>query len=121
MDDAASEGSPALRPGSRLRLSGGYWEPIWINGDSGDLGTLERFIPGQNTEPAAVVRLDAPLTVKDVTGAIVVLELRYVGQVWSNKGTVHVELCDFDPGSVRWQDRRQGKWVESHASYEVEK
>jgi hypothetical protein len=117
----ATSGSPALGAGSRLRLFGGYRDPIWLNRASGDRGTLEQFIPGQNTEPAAVVRLDAPITVDGMTGAVVVLELRYVGHQWSDTGIVHVELCDFEPEPIRWQDRRQGKWVESHAQYEVEK
>jgi hypothetical protein len=105
-----------------VAVFGGYdYEPRWLNGGPGYHGIVERFIPGQNSDPAVVVRLDAPITVDGVTGSVVVLELRYVGQQWSDKGTVHVELCDFDPPEVRWQDRRRGKWVESHATYEVEK
>jgi hypothetical protein len=32
-------------------------------------------------------------------------------------GTVHLELCDFEPEDRPWKTRRQGTWVESHASY----
>lgn len=77
------------------------------------------FIPGQNTEQAAVVRLDAPLIVQGVTGQVVILELRYKGVPWEALNVVHLELCDFDPEPVAWQYRRQGKWIESHASCEV--
>jgi hypothetical protein len=112
--------SPKLQPGCRVRLYGGYDpEPEWLNGSLEHRGTLERFIPGQDTEPAAVVRLDAPITIDGVRGSIVVLELRYEGQQWSDNGTVHVELCDFDPVDKRWQDRQRGRWIESHASYEL--
>jgi hypothetical protein len=44
-------------------------------------------------------------------------ELRYAGAKWEETGTVHVELCDFEPQAKSWQDRKQGKWVDSHATY----
>jgi hypothetical protein len=108
-----------LEAGDRLKLSGGYdMEPRWMNGTACYFGTVTAFIPGQNQESAALVTLDLPIEVEGTTGSTVVLELRYVGQVWADTGTVHVELCDFQPERRRWQDRRQGKWVESHATYE---
>lgn len=108
-----------IKPGDRVKLSGGYdMEPRWLGGAEYLLGSVHTFIPGQNSEPAAVVVLDAPIRVDGVEGRTVVLELRYVGQTWADSGTVHVELCDFEPEAVRWQDRRQGRWVESHATYE---
>ncbi len=33
---------------------------------------------------------------------VLVLELRYVGAAWVGQGTVHVELCDFDPDDAPW-------------------
>lgn len=108
-----------MKLGDRLRLFGGYDpRPEWL-GEGGEVvGTLEDFIPGQNREPAALVRLDTPIEVEGTGGAVLVLELRYVGASWAEEGIVHVELCDFEPERKRWQDRRQGRWVESHASYE---
>jgi hypothetical protein len=107
-----------LELGSRVKLSGGYdFEPTWLSGRASVTGEVAAFIPGQNDMPAAVIKLDAPITADGVTGDILVLELRYVGAVWDASGVVHVELCDFSPEAKRWQDRRQGKWVESHASY----
>jgi hypothetical protein len=44
-------------------------------------------------------------------------ELRYAGAKWEETGTVHVELCDFEPQAKSWQDRKKGKWVDSHATY----
>ena len=83
----------------------------------GPKGTLVAFIPGQNAEPAAVVKLDAPITVDEVTGELLVLELRYTGATWRETETVHVELCSFIPEPKAWQHREKGKWVESHATY----
>ena len=75
-----------MQPGTRVRLSGGYDnEPRWLDGTAGHFGTVERFIPGQNSEPAAVVRLDAPITVDGVTGSVLVLELRFKGQRWETR------------------------------------
>lgn len=109
-----------MHVGDRVRLSGGYdAEPEWLCGETGHLGQVTRFIPGQNEEPAAVVMLERRMVTGSVAGEIVVLELRYAGEKWESKGIVHVELCDFEPDDRRWQDRRQGTWVESHASYEV--
>ena len=103
-----------------MLLSGGYdFAPKWLGGGSGYFGRVTRFIPGQNGEAAAVVQLEEVIDTGSAVGDIVVLELRYAGPKWEGTGTVHVELCDFDPEDRRWQDRRQGTWVESHASYEV--
>jgi hypothetical protein len=76
------------------------------------------FIPGQDNAPAAVVDLDEPIVVENLKGSTLILELRYVGAAWTSNGIVHVELCDFVPGSKAWQVRRKGKWIESHATYE---
>jgi hypothetical protein len=108
-----------LQTGDRLQLSGGYdFEPAWLSGRASVEGTVAEFIPGQNETPAAVLKLYEPITTEGVTGDVLVLELRYVGATWEGTGTVHIELCDFAPGPKRWQDRRHGKWVESHASYQ---
>lgn len=108
----------ALAVGDRLCLSGGYdYEPRWLPYGQNYLGTIVAFIPGQNAEPAAVVKLDTPITVDQVTGEILVLELRYTGATWQETETVHVELCSFAPEPKPWRHREQGKWVESHATY----
>ncbi len=113
-------GSGRLKPGDRVQLFGGFdMIPQWLCGKNEYTGTLVRFTPGQHQEPAAVIKLDAPITVDGVTGIIVILELRYVGATWKDSETVHIELCDFDPEMKPWKDRKQGVWVESHASYEI--
>jgi hypothetical protein len=107
-----------LKVGDRIRLSGGYdMEPKWLAGHDYYLGTVTEFIPGQNQKPATVVKLDNVITFDDITGDIVVLELRYVRATWKERETVHIELCDFMPEAASWKTRKQGKWVESHATY----
>jgi hypothetical protein len=104
-------------------------EPAWLAScPSGYTGTVVEFIPGQNTQPAAVVALDEELVLPHgagaahhpVRGRYLVLELGHVGTDWSTKEPrIHVELCDVRPPHRRWQDRSQGAWVESHATYRV--
>ena len=110
--------SQSLHVGDRMRLSGGYdYEPRWLPYGQSYLGTVVAFIPGQNSQPAAVVKLDRSITVDGVTGEMLVLELRYSGASWQETETVHVELCPFVPESKAWGEREKGKWVESHATY----
>jgi hypothetical protein len=109
----------SIRPGDRLVLSGGYdMAPRWLCGQSSHSGTVVDFVPGQNDQSAVLVKLDCPIEVEGVSGEFLVLETRHVGQSWGERGVVHIELCDLEPERKRWQDRRQGKWVESHATYE---
>jgi len=105
-------------------------DPAWLAANpEGYEGRIAAFIPGQNEQPAVVIVLDNELvlplgagavTGSEVRGRYLVLELGHVGADWSTpKQRVHVELCDFEPEPKRWQDRRQGAWVESHATYRV--
>ena len=80
--------------------------------------TITRLIPGQNDTPAAVAHLDASISIDQITDQVLVLELRYKGASWGETNTVHIELCDFEPESKPWNDRRRGKWIESHATCE---
>jgi hypothetical protein len=87
---------------------------------TGHAGTVAAFIPGQNDMPAALVRFDEEIRLPRAAGKYAVLELGHVGATWADvRPRVHVELCDFEPEAVRWQGRRQGVWVESHATYEL--
>jgi hypothetical protein len=107
----------AISEGDRVRMSGGYdMEPRWLQEQTHYLGRVSGFIPGQNDTPALVVELDSPISVEGMTGRILVLELRYVGAQWGATNIVHVELCDFQPELKAWKYRKQGKWVESHAT-----
>ena len=107
-----------LNVGDRIHIGGGYHiDPQWLSGKQHYAGTVRAFIPGQNDSSAAVIELDKAVSFEEVRGNYLVLELRYGGAHWKSGETVHVELCDFEPEEKSWQDRKQGKWVESHARY----
>jgi hypothetical protein len=108
--------------GDTIKISGGYdYDPLFLKDPSNKkrIGKVIKFIPGQNKERAAIIKLNFPITAKGVTGDILVLELRYVGQTWETEGPVHIELCDFMPEDKSWKQRKQGEWIESHASLEI--
>ena len=108
--------SRPLEVGDRIELSGGYdYDPIYLRNPRSNSrrGTILQFIKGQSEVPAAVVKLDDKISGEKITGDIVVLELRHVGQTWQNPTPVHIELCDFMPEDQVWIDRRQGEWVEA--------
>lgn len=108
-----------LAVNDRIWISGGYeMAPEWLGGRNGYFGTVKSFIHGQNDTSAAVVILDEKITAKNVTGDILVMELRWVGAKWGDCGVVHLELCNTLPENKPWKERKQGKWIESHASYE---
>src|SRR5579872_2266387 len=97
--------SEELAVGDRLRLSGGYdWDPQWLREQQYRMATITRFIPGQNDAPAVVAHLDAPISIDQITGQVVVLELRSKGASWDGANTVHIELCDFEPEAKTWKD-----------------
>lgn len=73
-------------------------------------------MPGQNEAPALVARLDTPITVEGYTGDVVILELRHEGARWHDDEVAHIELCNFMPEDVPWQQRQKGRWIESHAT-----
>jgi hypothetical protein len=114
-----------------VQVYGGYdYEPDWLAANTnGYTGRVVEFIPGQNTKLAPVVELDEELVLPDGAGAVqgkplrgrfIVLELGHMGTTWATATPrVHVELCDFRPETRRWQDRPQGAWVESHATYRI--
>jgi hypothetical protein len=108
-----------LQVGDKIELSGGYdYDPLFLKNPpaSKRTGTLIKFIAGQNETPAAVVKLDSKISGQKVSGDIVILELRQVGETWQEPTPVHIELCDFMPENKPWKDRRQGEWVEAAAS-----
>lgn len=109
-----------LQVGDRISLSGGYrFEPEWLSGKTSVKGSVVAFIPNQNDGSACVIKLDEPLGGDGASDDIAILKLRYVDASWGPSETVHIELCDFMPETKRWEDRRQGEWVESHATYKV--
>ncbi len=89
-----------LEIGDRIEIYGGYdYDPLFLKKPRANKrnGKVIDFIEGQNTAKAAVVRLENVIFGNNLSGDIVVLELRYLGQTWASQGPVHVELCDFIP------------------------
>lgn len=54
-----------------------------------------------------------------MTRRYLVLELRYAGQAWEDRATVHVELREASAEEASWPTREFGAWVESHATYRM--
>jgi hypothetical protein len=121
----------ALEVGDRIRVYGGYdYDADWLAAKpEGYTDRVIEFIPGQSVLPAPVVELDEELVLpsgagaargREVRGRFLVLELGHEVTDWSTQNPrVHGELCDFRPERRRWQDRRQGAWVESHATCRI--
>ena len=110
-----------LRIGDCVRLSGGYdAEPKWLTGSDALVGKCISFVPSDKRRTAAVIQLDKPITFDSVSGFYVALRLRYVGARWSKREIVHVELFAAPPVSLQEASSR-GLWIESHASYRVER
>ena len=109
-------GKPGI--GDRVRLGGGYdVEPRWLAGRQYYSGSVKAVIPGQNDMPALVVEITEDAVFGNYSGKYLVLELRYAGAKWLETGTVHVESRDCEPQAKSWQQGKQGKRVESHATY----
>ena len=107
-----------VRIGDRIRLFGGYDDLSWLGGRNDVRGVVEDLVPGENDVPAAVVKLDEALHIRQTHGRWVVLHLRYVGATWQNVGIVHVELLEARPPAMP-RYRPTGAHIESHATYEL--
>jgi hypothetical protein len=124
--------SRTLQVGDRVWVGGGYdSDAAWMTAAGDDLGyrgSVLEFIPGQNVQPAPVIELDDEIILpegagaaqgKEIRGTFLVLELATRGSDWATRRPrIHVELCDFQPESRPWEERRKGVWVESHATYD---
>ena len=111
-----------IKQGDRLRLFGGYdIYPQWLDDKKEYLCTVLKYIPGQNKRKKAIVaKLDDPLTYQNYyTGFFVVLETRYKRQNWRFDGPVHIELCNFEPETISYNERDKGIGIEAAASYDI--
>lgn len=92
-------------------------KPKWLADSNGCFATVVEYWPGQNKENALLIELDNVLKFDGFEGKYLILELRYAGDRWLEKNTVHLELLADIPERKKWQDRKQGIWIESHATY----
>ena len=122
IDTVNSKLARPVQIGDKIELSGGYdYDPLYLKNppSSKRSGVVVKFIKGQNEKSAAVIKLDHQISGEKITGDIVVLELRYVGQTWQEPTPVHIELCDFMPEDKTWKERKQGESVEAAATVTV--
>ena len=109
-------GSAPLEAGQRIILQGGYDpDPEWLKGLEQRKARIIKEVPGQGAAPALLVQFEESFEIEGVRAEYAILELRHVGARWRSGAACHVEACDFLPEEEAWKDRRQGKWVESHA------
>ena len=105
----------SLKVGDKVRLSGGYDGPTWINGSVFIDGEVVGFIKKNPDTKLTVVHLERTIKAKSVEGDYLVLSLRYVGAKWIRSEIVHVELFD----SLPQEGGKSGVWIESHAVYKI--
>lgn len=111
-----------LAIGDRLVIFAGYdYKPKYLGDNDFYIGEIVKFIPGQaGRKSAPVLRMDKSVQFDTLIGQYFVIETRHVGQDWNGYGAVHVELCDFEPESIDYEQRDKGLWIEAAASYEFE-
>ncbi len=111
----------ALKVGDNIELYGGYYDdPLYLKNPAEEkrTGVVIQFIPEQN-KSATVVRLNKIIKGDSISGNILILRLRYVGQTWETPSPVGLELCDFMPEIKNWANRRHGEYVEAAASIKI--
>lgn len=115
-----------LDVGDRVAVFGGQYGVAWLGGRPPLVGTVLKWNPGPRKQPVCVVHLDEEFTTTVTTtddgapasGNYLVLHLRGRRDKWRETGTVQVELFDREPESApAWDQRPQGVWVETHATY----
>jgi len=112
--------------GDILLVSGGYdYDPKWLKGREGCIGTVVRFLwEGNDRRGKLVLDLGEDFHTCEFSGRYLVLFQRCKGSAWEDKGVVHVVVGNSIPSDVKSigvaSDPRDGfKWVEAAASYRV--
>jgi hypothetical protein len=112
--------------GDRLRLSGGYdMNPQWLQGRNEYYARVVAFLENNKKRPSlserksTLIEFDEPIEFEDLAGKFGLLDLRHVGQVWENTGSVQVFLLKEKINSIEERNQESSRWMESHATYEV--
>jgi hypothetical protein len=114
-----------IQPGDRIEIGGGYdMNPAWLKGRSIDYhAEVLRFLDNSDKNRSgegrlsAVVRFDEEIEFGGLQSRFGILDLRYVGQKWDDSGVVHVELIKDEPVETIERQKKNSRWMESHASY----
>jgi hypothetical protein len=112
--------------GDRLLVTGGYeYDPNWLQGKEGCVGTVIRFLwEGDNRKRKLVLDLGEDFTACEFKGRYLILFLRDPHEHWEDEGVVHVVVGNSIPKDVESigvaADPNSGfKWVEAAASYKI--
>ena len=112
--------------GDRLLVDGGYdYDPKWLKGKDGCVGTVIRFLwEGDDHHRKLVLDLGEDFHTCEFKGRYLILFLRYADSHWEDEGVVHVVVGSSIPQDVASisiaSDPESGfKWVEAAASYKV--
>jgi hypothetical protein len=112
--------------GDRLLVTGGYdYNPRWLKGRDGCVGTVIRFLwEGNDRKRKLVLDLGEDFHTCEFSGRYLILFLRYPGSSWEDEGIVHVVVGNSTPKDGQsigvTSDPNSGfKWVEAAASYKV--
>ena len=122
----ARKSTTLLKPGDRIRLSGGYDpQPQWLRGREAHRARVVRFVDNKMKQRrgderlSALVEFDEELEFEGLRGKYGMLLLRYRGQCWEHSGTVHVNLLDTGINDISEMVEASSRWMESHAQYQT--
>ena len=112
--------------GDKLLVTGGYdYDPRWLKGSDGCIGTVIRFLwEGGERQRKLVLDLGEDFHTCEFSGRYLILFLRHSGSRWEDEGVVHVVVGNSIPKDVEnigvASDPKSGfKWVEAAASYRI--
>ena len=112
--------------GDRLLVTGGYdYDPKWLKGREGCVGTVIRFLwEGEDRKRKLVLDLGQDFTTCGFSGRYLILYQRKPSITWEDEGEVHVVVGNSIPKDVESigvaSDPKKGfKWVEAAASYRI--
>ncbi|MDF1525128.1 MAG: hypothetical protein RRA15_02720 [bacterium] len=110
----------------KLIVTGGYdYDPKWLKGRDGCVGTVIRFLwEGNHRNSKLVLDLGEDFRTCEFKGRYLILFLRDSGSNWEDKGVVHVVVGSSIPQDVASisiaSDPESGfKWVEAAANYRI--
>lgn len=112
--------------GDKLLVTGGYdYNPRWLRGREGCVGTVVRFLwEGSDRKKKLVLDLGDDFSTCEFRGRYLILFLRDPDSDWEDKGVVHVVVGNSIPRDVESigvaSDPKNGfKWIEAAATYKV--